>query len=333
MALIEFSNKGLYCPQAKVYIDPWKKVSSAIITHGHSDHARWGHKHYLCVHSSVPILKHRLGHDISIQGIRFGESLYINGVEITLFPAGHITGSAQVRLAHKDEIWVITGDYKLQNDGLSEAFEPVQCTHFITECTFGLPVYTWPAQSTVMSEINQWWQTNASEGRPSLMSAYSLGKAQRILSNIDASIGPIYTHGAIEAMNQVYRSMNLALPKTVKMDDKIDKSTIGKSLIIAPPSAIGSPWAKKIKNASEAVASGWMAVRGNRRRRGADKGFVLSDHVDWAELNEAVKLTGAQYIYPTHGYTAIFSKYLNEQGYIAKPVQTEYGVDDTDIEA
>ena len=324
MKLIEFTNKGLYCPPAKVYIDPWKKVNYAMITHGHSDHARWGHKHYLCTHSSVPILRHRLGLEMNIQGIAYGEVLNINGVNFSFHPAGHITGSAMIRVEHKGEIWVVSGDYKIEDDGLAEAFEPVPCHHFITECTFGLPVYRWKPQQDIVDDINQWWHKNTGDNRPSLITAYSLGKAQRILSSIDPSIGPIYTHGAIHEMNKVYDKMGLALPDHNHLKGTPKAGELNKALIIAPPGAIGSSWSKKIKNPSLGIASGWMAIRGNRRRRGGDRGFVLSDHCDWQGLLTAIKESGAQYIYPTHGNTETFSKYLNEQGYTASPVKTEF---------
>lgn len=330
MKLIEYTNKGLYCRQADVYIDPWKKVNYALITHGHADHARWGHKHYLCVDSSVPILKHRLGPEMNIQGVPYKQKTTINGVNFSFHPAGHITGSAMIRVEYKGEIWVASGDYKIEDDGLAEAYEPVKCHHFITECTFGLPVYQWRPQEEVISEINQWWQGNAAEGRPTLITAYSLGKAQRIINSVDNSIGPILTHGAIDRMNQVYRSMGIRLPQTRHLNSTVHKSEWKKALILTPPSAVGSSWSRKLKDYSLGVASGWMAIRGNRRRRGADRGFVLSDHCDWPGLLQAIKDSGATHIYPTHGNTVTFAKYLTEQGYHATPIETQFGDDQLD---
>jgi putative mRNA 3-end processing factor len=330
MKVIEFTNKGLYCPIADVYIDPWKKVSYALITHGHADHARWGHKHYLCTNSSVPILKHRLGSEMNIEGVAYGEKRIIKGVTFSFHPAGHITGSAQIRVEYKGEIWVISGDYKLEDDGLSEAFEPVKCHHFITECTFGLPVYNWSPQIEIIEEINQWWSANALLGRPVIISAYSLGKAQRIISSVDATIGPILTHGAIEGMNEVYRNMNLPLPKTTALNAQVDKKLLKNALIIAPPSAISGSWGRKLKDYPVAAASGWMAIKNNRKRRKVDQGFVLSDHADWKGLLKAIKESGAENIYPTHGNTASFTQYLREQGYNANPVKTEFSNNDLD---
>ncbi len=330
MPLIEYTKRGLYCPQANVYIDPWRKVDNALITHGHSDHARWGHKYYVCASTSVNILKHRLGHDINIRGLSWGEVLSVKGVKFSFHPAGHITGSAQIRVEYKGEVWVCTGDYKIEDDGLCTPFEPIRCHHFITECTFGLPVYKWSPQENVIEDIKRWWSINASQGRPSVITAYSLGKAQRIIHSLGADIGPIFTHGAVEKMNEVYRASGIDLPMTRHLTKNSDKQEIKKALIVTPGSAVGTSWMNMAKGYSLAVASGWMAVRGNRRRRGADQGFVLSDHCDWDGLNSAIKATEATHIYPTHGNTVSFSKWLREQGYQARPIETEYGDDQDD---
>lgn len=321
--LLEFTDKGIYCPPAKVYIDPWRPVSHALITHGHSDHSRWGHKYYLSTVSAKPVIRHRLG-PIKIETVQYGERKNINGVHFTFFPAGHIIGSAQIRVEYKGEIWVVSGDYKLEDDGISEAFEPVKCHNFITECTFGLPVYKWLPQEEVFKEINQWWSRNKAEGKTSVLSAYALGKAQRILHHLDGSIGKIYTHGAIENTNEVIRKQGIKLPETIRVEPTIPRKEYAGNMVLATPSALGSPWIKKFGTTSLGIASGWMSLRGARRRRAADRGFVLSDHADWEGLNEAIALTGAQRIFVTHGYTDIFRKWLEEQGYDAHIVATEY---------
>lgn len=332
MKVIEFTNKGLYCPRADVYIDPWKKVSYALITHGHSDHARWGHKHYLCTHSSAPILRHRLGAGMNIEGIDYGEKRDINGVTFSFHPAGHITGSAQIRVEYKGEIWVVSGDYKIEDDGLCEAYEPVKCHHFITECTFGLPIYKWSPQAEVISQINDWWSENASSGRSVIISAYSLGKAQRIISSVDATIGPIVTHSSIEGMNEVYRNMGITLPKTIMLNAQTNKKLLENALIIAPPSATSGSWARRLKEFPIAHASGWMAIKGIKKKRAVTQGFTLSDHCDWNGLLTAIKETGAENIYPTHGNTTSFTQYLNELGYNANAVKTEFRSNDLDQE-
>lgn len=330
MALIEYTKKGLYCPQAKVYIDPWRKVDNALITHGHSDHARWGHKYYVCCTNSVNIIKHRLKNDINIRGLAFGEKLVVNGVTFSFFPAGHIVGSAQIRIEYKGEIWVVSGDYKIEEDGLCTPFEPIKCHSFITECTFGLPIYKWSPQEEVFDKIRKWWHSNASVGKTSIITAYSLGKAQRIIHALGTQIGPIYTHDTIHKMNKVYAASGFSLPETFSLKSKFNTSSLDKALVVTPSSALGSEWAKNLNNYSLAAASGWMMTRKNRKRGGVDMSFVLSDHCDWSGLNEAIKLTGATNIYPTHGNTISFSKWLNEKGYNARPIETEYGelVDD-----
>lgn len=321
--LLEFTDKGIFCPPAKVYIDPWKPVDRALITHGHSDHSRWGHKYYLSTESAKPVIRYRLG-PIRIETVQYGERRNINGVNFTFFPAGHIVGSAQIRVEYKGEIWVVSGDYKLEDDGISEAFVPVKCHNFITECTFGLPVYKWEPQAKIFTEINQWWKKNQAEGKVSVLSAYALGKAQRILRHLDTSIGKIFTHGAIENTNEVIRKQGIALPETTRVVQGIPKKEYAGNLILATPSALGSPWMKKFGTTSLGIASGWMNLRGARRRRAADRGFVLSDHADWEGLNQAIEDTGAERIFVTHGYTDIFRKWLEDQGYEAHVVSTEY---------
>lgn len=320
--LITFTNKGLYCAKANVYIDPWKSVGRALVTHGHSDHARRGHGAYLCHHDSVNILKHRLG-KISVQGISYGEAIVINGVTITFHPAGHVFGSAQIKLKDNKESWVISGDYKLDNDGVATPFEAVQCDHFVTESTFGLPVYRWKNQKEIYNEINEWWQENAKRNKASMICAYSLGKAQRVIKNIDSNLGPIVTHPSVEAINKLIRDSGLELPTTYSVSD-LSNEDLSKAMFIGPPSAHSGKWLHGTKDISVATASGWMAVRGKRRRRNLEKGFVLSDHADWTGLNKAVAETGAEHIYVTHGFSEIYAKYLREKGLNAKVVSTEY---------
>jgi len=321
MPLITLTPQGLYCKKANVYIDPWRKVDKALITHAHSDHARPGMGSYLAHNDSVDVLKHRLGISIKIQGIAYEKPMIINGVEITFFPAGHIIGSAQIRLKDNKECWVISGDYNISEDELIEDFVPVKCDTFVTESTFGLPVFQWPKTSEVIEDINAWWISNQANNQPSIISAYSLGKAQRVIQNVDHSIGPVFTHGAVENINKIFRANGIPLKKTERLY-KNDKDVVNKSLIVCPPSANDSMWMRNIKNHKFAFASGWMALRGARRQRNTEKGFVLSDHADWNALNKAVKLTGASNVYVTHGYTETFSKWLNEKGIESSVLKT-----------
>jgi len=326
--LLTFTEKGIYCAQADVYIDPWKPVDNALITHAHSDHARWGMKHYLAHQDSLGVLRLRLGEDIKVEGVAYGEKRFINGVEISFHPAGHIIGSAQIRLSYKGEIWVVSGDYKTEDDGLTVPFEPVKCQHFITESTFGLPVYRWKPQAEVMAEINNWWAQNADNGKVTLLAGYSLGKAQRLLQGLDTSIGPIFTHGAIAKTHEVLEAQGVPLNPTqlviAQGPHKHTKKDFQRALVMAPPGAIGSAWSKRFQPFSLGIASGWMSLRGARRRRAADRGFILSDHADWDGLNAAVKATGAEQVYVTHGYSNLFSRWLNEQGISAQPIETQF---------
>lgn len=322
--LIEFKDEGLYVPQADVYIDPWKPVAKALITHGHADHSRSGMKSYIASSLAVPVIKYRLGSHIAISGKDYGETFTINGVTFSFHPAGHVVGSAQIRVEYKGEVWVVSGDYKIENDGISTPFESVKCHTYITESTFGLPVFRWESQATIMNEINTWWRKNADLGIVSVLSAYSLGKAQRIIQNVDHSIGNIYTHGAVENINEVLRKQGVKIKETHRVTAKQKFADFQKGLVIAPGSAVNSGWSKKFKNFSNAAASGWMAIRGNRRRRGSDVGFVLSDHADWDGLLSSIEATAAERVFVTHGYSDTFSKYLCEQGYDAHVVSTEY---------
>jgi putative mRNA 3-end processing factor len=320
--LLAFTERGIYCHQAKIYLDPWRPVEKALISHGHADHSRWGHKKYITHHNNVPIIKHRLG-NIKVTGKDYGETFVVNNVKFSFHPAGHIPGSSQIRVEHKGEVWVFTGDYKLVADGISIPFESVRCNTFITECTFGLPAFKWRPQQEVFNDINEWWATNKSEGKTSVLFGYTLGKAQRLLKHLDTSIGKIYTHGAVEKMTAVLRPQ-LDLPATELITRETDKKNVKGNIIIAPPSTHGSVWLRKFAPFVTATASGWMAFRGARRRRAIDKGFVLSDHADWEDLLSAIKSTGCEKVIATHGYTDIFSRYLKEQGYDARTEKTQY---------
>lgn len=309
--MIQFRPEGIYCPQADVYIDPWKQVKNAIITHGHSDHARWGNKHYFCHRLSKEILKLRLGQEISIQTLEYNETIFINGVQISLHPAGHIIGSAQVRLEYKGEVWVVSGDYKVFNDGVCASFEPVKCNSFITESTFGLPVYDFCPFEEIYSEINTWWLKNVEDGFQSVIIGYSLGKAQNILAHLDPSVGKVFVHGAVANVNDAIRLSQLDF-QGERITEMTTKASLKGAIIVAPMSVIASPWLRKFQPYRIAVCSGWMALRGARRRYGVDKGFVLSDHCDFKQLNYAVQETGAENVYVTHGYQSIYAKWLRE---------------------
>lgn len=322
--LLSLTKNGLYCQAGDFYIDPWEPVEKAVITHAHSDHARHDNKAYLAAVDSERLLRTRLGDHIALQTLPYGSPLTLGDVTVTLFPAGHILGSAQVRVEHNGEIWVVSGDYKLEPDRTCAAFEPVRCNTFISEATFGLPIYRWPASAVVFEQINQWWRANQARGKASVLYCYALGKAQRILAGIDANIGPVYTHGAVERITQDYRDSGIALPETTLAGIAPRKTDWSKAMILAPPSAAGTPWLRRFGSLSTAFASGWMAVRGMRRRKAVDRGFVLSDHSDWTGLLSAMADSGADNILVTHGYVPVMVRYLTEIGVNASGISTRF---------
>jgi putative mRNA 3-end processing factor len=324
--------EGLYCPPGDFYIDPWRPVARAVITQAHADHARTGHGHYLAAAPAQGVLRSRLG-DIALQTLAYGEQVSHHGVKLSLHPAGHVLGSAQVRLEHGGQVWVASGDYKVATDPTCSAFEPVRCDVFITESTFGLPIYRWRPDAETFGEINAWWAANAASGRASMLCCYSFGKAQRALAGVDAAIGPIVVHGAVDLLNRAYRAAGVALPETRLVTEVTDKADLKRCLVVCPPSAAASTWARRFGDAQTAFASGWMQVRGNRRRGGYDRGFVLSDHADWPGLMQAIAATGAQRVIVTHGSSAVMVRHLAEQGLQAGSFNTEYGDDGVEADA
>ena len=325
--------EGLYCPPGDFYIDPWRAVDRAVITHAHADHARTGHAHYLATAAAQGVLRQRLG-SISLQTLAYGERINHHGVTVSLHPAGHVLGSAQVRLEHGGQVWVASGDYKLTAHGgtpdpTCEPFEPVRCDTFITESTFGMPIYRWRPDIEIFTAINAWWQANSAAGRASVLMCYSFGKAQRVLAGVDASIGPVVVHSAVQPLNAAYRAAGVALPETRLVTEVTDKGDLKRALVLCPPSAASGPWLKNFADsshpASHAFASGWMQLRGARRRGGYDQGFVLSDHADWPGLMAAIAATGAPRVIVTHGSVPVMVRYLAEQGLQAGAFETEYG--------
>jgi putative mRNA 3-end processing factor len=322
--LITFTDKGLYCAAGDFYIDPWRPVNKAVITHAHSDHARWGCKYYLSHIYTVPLLRARLGEQY-YEGINWEQAVYMNGVKVSLHPAGHIIGSSQVRVEYKGEIWVISGDYKTEDDGISGQFQPVSCHNFVTESTFGLPIYNWQPQEIIYEQIRQWVLHNQQQFDTSILIGYSLGKAQRILQAV-APLGiPVLAHGAIYNMQEAITATGITLPPIERITPETPKARLKGSIVLAPPSADGSSWMRKMAPYSTGMCSGWMQVRGNVRRRNADAGFILSDHADWKGLLYAIEATGAEKVYVTHGFQSALSRYLNEKGIWSAEVKTEYG--------
>lgn len=330
MPLLKFHPAGIYCEVGNFFIDPWLPVDHALITHAHSDHARFGSKKYLCHSYTKPILEYRLGPGV-YETIEWNQPITINGVHVSFFPAGHVIGSSQIRVEYKGEVWVVSGDYKVENDGISGAFEPIQCHHFITESTFGLPIYNWLPQHNIYNNITEWILENHRNNITSILIAYSLGKAQRILPACTATGLPIFAHGAVYNIHQLLREQHGLPPIQLINKESNPKDFLG-NIIIAPSSALDSPWIKKFQPYQIGVCSGWMQVRGHQRRRNVDAGFALSDHCDWKGLLSAVKATRAEQVYVTHGFQSVFSRYLNELNISAQEVKTNYGTEEDEVE-
>ena len=323
--LIVGTKSGLYCPQGDFYIDPWRPVEKALITHAHGDHARWGMKEYLAAECGLPMLRLRVGEDSNIKGVQYGEQIPIGKSLVSFHPAGHILGSAQIRIEAEDQVWVMSGDYKRDPDPTCELFEVVPCDTFITEATFSLPVYKWTSGEQVAGEILDWWNANRELGRTSILFCYVLGKAQRVLAELaKLTDRTVYVHGSMVGMTELYRHAGIKMLPIEKITDEHRKNDLAGELVIAPPSAYRSLWMKRFKNFETGFASGWMRVRAARRRSGYDRGFVISDHADWPQLLQTIKDTGASKILPTHGSTYSLVRYLQEHGWDAEALQTKY---------
>ncbi len=323
--LITLTSRGLYCKQGDFYVDPWKPVKRAVLTHAHADHTYRGNEHYLVPAEGERLSRIRLGDEADISTEKYGKAILMNGVQVSFHPAGHVLGSAQVRIEHKGEIWVVSGDYKLMPDATCAPFEPVKCQHFITEATFGLPIYRWQPTEFIFEDINSWWRRNQEKGKASVIFAYSLGKSQRVMNGIDRSIGKIFTHGAVERLTQAYRESGVDMPETTYVGGVENKKEFVGSLIVAPPSAqqaVG--WLRRFGPHSTGFASGWMMVRGARRQRAVDRGFVLSDHADWPELLSAIASSEAETVYVTHGFSEEVVRWLDENGQHAVPLKTQF---------
>ncbi len=312
----------MYCAAGDFYIDPSRPVPRAVLTHAHSDHARPGHGRAIVTLDGERVFRSRLGDRAPLETLDYGETVTVDGVRVSLHPAGHILGSAQVRVEYRGEVWVASGDYKTVPDPTCAPFEPVRCHHFITEATFGLPVYRWPSQRVVFDDVNAWWRTNQEAGRTSVVLAYALGKAQRVLAGVDASIGPIVTHGAVERLVQNYRETGVEMPRTELVTDGGGRLEYSGALVVAPPSVPGTSWLRRFGEVSTAFMSGWMLIRGARRRQSFDRGFPISDHADWDELLAAIAATGAETVWVTHGSSDVLVRWLREQGKDARTLKS-----------
>jgi putative mRNA 3-end processing factor len=323
--LVVATADGLFCPAGEFHIDPWRPVRRAVITHAHADHLHAGSGAYVTSAAGAAIVAQRLPAGAEVRPVPYGEPIACGATRISLHPAGHILGSAQVRIEHRGSVWVVSGDYKRDTDPTCESFEPVPCDAFISEATFALPAYRWPPAAAVVAEIFEWWQSNRARGAASVLFAYALGKAQRVLAELTRfTAEAVYAHGAVAAVTEIYRKQGVVMLPTLAVADLPAQHYSG-ALIIAPPSAAGSVWMRRFGDSSTGFCSGAMRVRGDRRRRGIDRGFVLSDHADWPSLLRTFRDCGARRILLTHGHSDTMSRYLREQGTAAAALQTEYG--------
>lgn len=330
--LIELRPEGLYCAAGDFYIDPWRPVARAVITHGHADHARTGSQHYYAARAGMGLLEWRLP-GAHLSPLDYGESVRLGTCDVSLHPAGHVLGSAQVRVECAGEVWVASGDYKRAPDPTCALFEPQRCDVFITEATFAMPIYRWPTMAEVIAELDAFWAECQAQGETAVLLCYALGKAQRVLAELYARCPHrrdevVLLHGAMETPVEIYRRAGIDMLKGESLIGSGVESTIGR-LLIAPPSAAGTPFMQRVKNPKVAFASGWMQVRGVRRRASYDRGFVISDHADWPALIDSIKDSGASRVLATHGRTQALVRYLNEQGIRASALATELGGEDT----
>lgn len=319
---------GLHCVPGSFHIDPVAPVPLAVVTHAHRDHLAENLARVICAPQSAPLLRRRLGPDVDIVAMPYGTRQRVGDVEVSLHPAGHVFGSAQVRLEHEGRVAVVSGDYKREADPTCEPFELVPCDTFVTEATFALPIYRWPSADVVLRDMLSWIAENQRGGRPSVLLAYALGKAQRLILSLHAHVDqPILVHGAVEAMCTLYRESGIPMPEVEHVSDRMRGAATAGRLIVAPPSVLGSPWLKRFPNASVAMASGWMRVRGRRRWKGVDRGFVLSDHADWPALLDTIVATGARRVLTMHGYADVLARHLQEHGIEAHALSAPGGGD------
>jgi putative mRNA 3-end processing factor len=323
--MLQETADGLYCPGGDFYIDPWGSVSRAVITHAHGDHARAGSSSYLCVESCAPLLKRRFGADVPIETRRYGDVVQLGSSRVSFHPAGHVLGSAQIRIEGADGVWVVSGDYKRAADPTCAAFEPVRCDTFVSESTFGLPIFHWDQTADIIAELLAWWEDNRSAGRASLLFCYTLGKAQRILAELAAVTDRrVLVHGAMISMIEAYRAAGVHMLETFPLIELARGSTCAGELILAPLMARGTPWMRRLGDFSDAFASGTMRVRGARRQRNVDRGVVLSDHADWPSLLQTIRDVGASRVLATHGHPEPFARYLKSQGMESGVIRTAW---------
>lgn len=310
---LKVTKQGLFCTSGNFFVDAWNPVPVCVVTHAHGDHAYSGHGLYIATPETLKIIQHRFHKEIPCRPLKYNEKMKLGDAWISLHPAGHILGSSQIRIEDTKTVTVISGDYKRAFDPTCQSFEVIECDIFVTESTFALPIYQWSKTDVIEKKIYNWWQENAENGRPSVLFCYALGKAQRVMSMLSNQTDqPIYLHGAVASLAKLYKEMGIPMVGFKPVSEK-EKGLFHQDLILAPPSAIGTPWMKRFPSCKTAFASGWMEVRGNRRRKALENGFVLSDHADWNGLIQTIEETQAKIVLTTHGNTFTLAKYLQEE--------------------
>lgn len=317
MALLRMTTAGLYCEAGGFHIDPTSPVAQAVITHGHADHLTRGCRRYLTAEDGREIVANRLPPHAVITTVRYGETVTLNGVRVSLHPAGHVLGSAQVRVEHQGEVWVVTGDYRVTADPTCAAFEPVRCQTLVTESTFAHPYFQWPAVERVMSEIHDWWRQNQAAGKASFLYAYAFGKAQRVLAGLNADAGMIAVHPQVRDINRCYQNTGVQFPPHQEFDRANLEQNWSRTLLLMPPAARWQQPCPFHGHYATAFVSGWMLLADGPRQRHVSTGFALSDHADHAEIWSTIRATGAERVGVMHGYIDLLVAELQEQGYDA----------------
>ena len=319
--IMKWLNHELYIEPIDAYIDPVRPVARAIITHGHADHARPGHDHVLATPQTIEIMKLRYGANCagSFQPLSFGDQVTDGPVTISLHPAGHILGSAQVRLAYRGQVAVVTGDYKAHPDSTAQPFELVPCDLFVTEATFGLPVFQHPDPSMEIARLLD--SVQAQPERTHVIGAYALGKAQRVIRLIREAghTAPIYLHGAQEKLCGYYSMEGIELGELRKALDR-DKAEFRGHIVIAPPSALRDRWSRRLADPVVCQASGWMTIKQRAKQSGVELPLVISDHADWNELTTTIEATGAETVWVTHGREDALVHWCRQRGLNAEPL-------------
>lgn len=314
---------GLYCPAGGFHIDPSGNADQAIVTHAHGDHARPGNRHYWTATPGLELVRQRLPR-AAVEALDHGERRRFGTVTVSLHPAGHILGSAQVRIEADDgTVWVVSGDYKRGPDPTCAPFEPLSCDVFVTEATFASPIYRWPDIEQVTGEILDWWRANQAAGRTSVLYCYALGKCQRILAQLrDRAPGPVLLHENAVGLTAIYERAGCALAPSTPLSRSARRAPAPESLVLAPPGVAGGRWMRRLRNPATAFASGWLMTRRGRASRGHEAGFVISDHADWPALLATARATGASTVLVMHGETSRLCHALGAEGIDARPART-----------